>query len=202
MSTLAQGFALEALRVEPAAGLVSGAGGRESLDPKVMDVLVHMAEHAGQVVLRDDLLARLWPNAVVTDDALTRCFYELRRALAQASGDERYRALLETVPKRGYRLNASVKPLAMQAAVPEPAKPAGRRGTLRAAGASALALAAVAVGVILWRMPGEIAATAGAPPHAIAVLPFLDMSEAQDQGYLSDGVTEEILNHQIGRAHV
>ena len=51
MSTLAQGFALEALRVEPSAGLVSGTGGRERLDPKVMDVLVHMAEHAGQVVL-------------------------------------------------------------------------------------------------------------------------------------------------------
>ena len=195
MSTLAQGFALEALRVEPTAGLVSGTGGRERLDPKVMDVLVQMAEHAGQVVLREDLLARLWPHVVVTDDALTRCFYELRRALAHASGDERYRALLETIPKRGYRLNASVKPLEVQAAVPAPARPDGRRGTLLAAGASALALAAVALGVFLWRMPDKIDATVGAPPHSIAVLPFLDMSEAQDQGYLSDGVTEEILNH-------
>jgi len=195
MSTLAQGFALEALRVEPTAGLLSGAGGRERLDPKVMDVLVHMAEHAGQVVLRDDLLARLWPNAVVTDDALTRCFYELRRALAHASGDEGYRALLETIPKRGYRLNATVKPIEITAAVAKPTRPARRRSTLWTVGASALALAAIAAGVFLWRMPDKVEATAGTPPNSIAVLPFLDMSERQDQGYLSDGVTEEILNH-------
>jgi len=200
MSTLAQGFALEALRVEPHSGLVSGPGGRERLDPKVMDVLVHMAEHAGQVVLREELFARLWPKAVVTDDALTRCFYELRRGLAHAAGDERYRALVETVPKRGYRLNASVKPLEAPAATPAPAEPdvnPSRRGrTLLAAGAAALTLAAIAAGVFLGR-PGEInQATAGASKvHSIAVLPFLDMSAEKDQGYLSDGVTEEILNH-------
>jgi TolB-like protein/DNA-binding winged helix-turn-helix (wHTH) protein/Flp pilus assembly protein TadD len=195
MNTLAQGFALEGLRVEPLAGLVSGPGGREKLDPKVMDVLVHMAEHAGQVVLREELLGRLWPGAVVTDDALTRCFYELRRGLTRAGGDERYRSFLETVPKRGYRLNASVKPIEPQAPAPEPARPARRRGSLRAAGLSALALAAVALGVFLWRTSDKVEATVDTSPHSIAVLPFLDMSETHDQGYLSDGVTEEILNH-------
>jgi len=196
MSTLAQGFALEALRVEPLAGFVSGPGGRERLDPKVMDVFVHMAEHAGQVVLREELLARLWPNAVVTDDALTRCFYELRRGLAHAGGDEHYRTLLETVPKRGYRLNAIVKPVGIQAAPQAPSEPLRRRGTLLAASIAALALAVIATGVFLWRMPDKLEATAGSPPpHSIAVLPFVDMSAAKDQGYFSDGVTEEILNH-------
>ncbi len=195
MSTLAQGFALETLRVEPLTGLVSGPGGHERLDPKVMDVLVHMAERPRQMVPREELLARLWPNVVVSDDALTRCFYELRRSLAHAAGDEHFRTLLETVPKRGYRLNASIRPLDKQAAVPEPASPARRRSTLRAAGLSALALAAVAWAAFLWRTPDKVASTTGTPTHSIAVLPFLDMSERQDQGYLSDGVTEEILNH-------
>ena len=67
---------------------MSGAAGREKLDPEVMDVLVMLAQHAGQVVLREHLLARLWPNTV-TDDALSRCIYELRRLvrLAAATSD-------------------------------------------------------------------------------------------------------------------
>ena len=65
-----------------------GPGGAEKLDPKVMDVLVMLAEHAGQVVSRDDLLARIWPDVVVTDEVLSRCIYELRRQLSQAAGDE------------------------------------------------------------------------------------------------------------------
>jgi DNA-binding winged helix-turn-helix (wHTH) protein len=101
MIDLEQGFALEALQVEPLSGRVTGPGGLEKFDPKVMDVLVLMAEYAGRVVLRDDLLNRLWPNAVVTDDAVTRCFYELRRQFSRAGGEERYRNLIETLPKRG-----------------------------------------------------------------------------------------------------
>ena len=124
MSDLERGFALEALRVEPRSGLVTGPGGREKLDPKVMDVLVLMADYAGQVVLRDDLLDRLWPHVVVTDDALTRCIYVLRRQFRLAGGDDRYRMLIETVPKRGYRLNAEVRP----AAAPQAARAAVAAG--------------------------------------------------------------------------
>lgn len=199
MSPIAHGFTLDALRVEPAAGLVAGPGGNERLDPKVMDVLVQMAEHAGQVVLREDLLARLWPNVVVSDDALTRCFYELRRCLARAGGDERYRTLLETLPKRGYRLNGTVRPiLAVEtalepaAAPPEPTRT--RRGLL-GIGAAALAIVAIVAGLSLWRTadrPGTTAASMA--PRSIAVLPFMDMSAGKDHGYFSDGVSEEILN--------
>ena len=152
MHDLEQGFALEALRVEPLAGLVTGPGGRERLDPKVMDVLVLMVDHAGQVVLRNDMLTRLWPNVVVTDDALTRCFYELRRQLCRAGGDDRYRALIETVPKRGYRLNAVARPFAERKAAPLPsARSRGR--TLRTAAGSAFILLAIASGLYLWHSP-------------------------------------------------
>jgi len=198
MIDLEQGFALEALRIEPLTGRVTGPGGREKLDPKVMDVLVQMAGHAGQVVLRDDLLTRLWPNVVVTDDALTRCFYELRRQLSRAGGDDRYRALIETVPKRGYRLNAAIAPMESPAAVAEAASPGARlqnRQSWWIAVGSAAALVAIAAGLYLWRSPQIADAPAAAPePHSIAVMPFLDMSAEGNQGYLSDGVTEEILN--------
>ena len=105
---LAQGFKLGAIRVDPLTGEVSGPGGREKLDPKVMDVLVFMAQHAGKVVSREDLLAKLWPDTIVTDDALTRCFYELRRQRSLAGGGEEYRSAFETLPKRGYRFNGEV----------------------------------------------------------------------------------------------
>lgn len=182
------GFRLGVLRIEPRSGEVSGPGGTEKLDPKVMAVLVMLAEHAGQVVLREDLLTRLWPNVVVTDESLSRCIYELRRQLALAGGDETLKELIETLPKRGYRLKGEVAPLA----APELAGHARR-------GRSAWLLAAIvavstAIGAGLWLralhdspMPGTT--------RSIAVLPFVDMSETRTLAYLSDGIAEEILNH-------
>src|SRR5215510_2563207 len=87
---LEHGFRLEELTIHPRTGDVSGPGGHAKLDPKVVEVLVLLAEHAGQVVSREDLLAKVWPGTVVTDDALSRCIYELRRQLSQAGGDARY----------------------------------------------------------------------------------------------------------------
>ena len=73
-----------------------------------MDVLVLMTHRPRQVVTRDELMERLWPGVVVTDDAVTRCFYLLRRQLSRAGGDSHYRMLIETLPKRGYRFNGEV----------------------------------------------------------------------------------------------
>ena len=202
---LEQGFRLDELTIDPRAGEVTGLAGREKLDPKVMDVLVMLAQNAGHVVLRGDLQARLWPNAVVTDASLSRCIYELRRQLSQASGDERYKAMLETVPKRGFRLNARINPPAPPAPTPLPVSPApqGLRGqraskqiTLAIAGAMVLAGSIwLAVSRLSDEPPrGSAPRTAAAATNSIAVLPFVDMSAAQDQRYLSDGIADEILN--------
>ena len=64
-------FQLGEFRIDPSSGELEGPGGREKLDPKVMDVFVELARHSGQVVLREDLLARLWPRVVVTDEVLS-----------------------------------------------------------------------------------------------------------------------------------
>jgi TolB-like protein/DNA-binding winged helix-turn-helix (wHTH) protein/Tfp pilus assembly protein PilF len=197
MSTLAQGFWLDALRVDPSTGDLTGPAGCERLDPKVVCVLVMLAEHPGQVVSREALLSRAWPGVVVSDDALTRCLYELRRQLAAAGGDEALRALVETLPKRGYRLNATVRPLgAVPDQSPEASQPqAPRGGSRRAAIVAGMLLAVLGVGVYLWLSPEKANGPATPPaPRAIAVLPFLDMSPEQDQRYFSDGVTEQILD--------
>jgi TolB-like protein/DNA-binding winged helix-turn-helix (wHTH) protein/Tfp pilus assembly protein PilF len=184
MSSQPGEFRIGELRVDPQGGEISGPGGQAALDPKVMGVLVMLAEHAGHVVAREDLLARLWPDVVVTDDALSRCIYELRRQLGTVGASEEFRALIETLPKRGYRLNAEVTPIAARPAD----SPAGRRGTRVAAWAVVAAAIAVAI-VLVARL-----VTFDGPRASVAVLPFADLSETQDQAYLADGVAEEILD--------
>ena len=198
MDHLTQGFQLEGLRVEPLTGEVAGPGGTAKVDPRVMDVLVLMAGRPGQVVRREDLVTRIWGHAVVTDDAVTRCFYELRRHLAQAGGDERFRELIETVPKRGYRLNATVIPGLPAAATPKmpepPAPGAPKRAWAAVAGAAAVVLA-IGAAILFGRSNDEAGTPATKPAmQSIAVLPFADMSEAGDQRHFSDGISEEILN--------
>jgi TolB-like protein/DNA-binding winged helix-turn-helix (wHTH) protein/Tfp pilus assembly protein PilF len=192
---LERGFRLDALTIDPPAGEVTGPGGRQKLDPKVMDVLLALARNAGQVVLREDLLSSLWANAVVTDESLSRCIYELRRQLSLAGGDERYKAMFETVPKRGYRLNAQVTPIAAE---PPGAEPPARRSQERRRWHLVALLGAFAVAIAAWFMidrPGrEQPAPQVAEKYSLAVLPFDDLSEEQDQAHFSDGISEEILN--------
>ena len=183
-SPLAAGFLLGPLRIEPKTGEATGLAGSEKLDPKVMDVLVVLAEHAGQVVPREVMLSRLWQGVVVSDEALSRCIYELRRQLSLAGGSEEFRNLIETLPKRGYRLNAEVRRLEPTPGSSTPAARSWRWGAWVVAAAAAALAAALATGVF----PG------GQPRTSIAVLPFADMSETQDQAYLGDGFAEEILD--------
>jgi len=133
------GFRLEKLEIDPLDGQVSGPGGREKLDPKVMAVLVLMTRHTGRIVSRDELLARLWPNRVVTDDAVTRCFYVLRRQLSRAGGDLRYRAMFETLPKRGYRFNGEIEQFELHPVVAR--RTLGDRRSMAIAAAISLAVA-------------------------------------------------------------
>jgi len=95
-------------QVRPDQNRLIGDGSDIRLTPRTMEVLVCLAENAGQVVTRDDFSERVWRPAIVTDDALTRCISELRRSLGDRTGDPRF---IETIPKRGYRLVAPVTDL-------------------------------------------------------------------------------------------
>jgi TolB-like protein/DNA-binding winged helix-turn-helix (wHTH) protein/thioredoxin-like negative regulator of GroEL len=189
-SALEQGFRLGELTVHPPTGDVAGPGGRVRLDPKVMGVLMYLARHVGQVVARETLLAELWPGSVVTDDALSRCLYELRRQLNVAGGGAEYGRRIDTLPRRGYRLNEEVAPLLARDAAP------GQRPARRRLAWAALALVAVLVALAGYRalLPPAQPAGSSAPRYSVAVLPFADMSETQDQRYFCDGTAEEILN--------
>ena len=69
--------------VDSEAGEIVGPAGREQLDPKVMQVLLVLAQQAGHVVTRQELLEKVWPGVVVGDDVVSR---EGNRLAARAAG--------------------------------------------------------------------------------------------------------------------
>jgi len=74
-------------------------------EPKVMNVLACLIEHAGQVVSTETLIDRCWPNQFLSDNPLHKCINQLRKAFKDTSRSSTY---IQTVPKRGYRLLAPV----------------------------------------------------------------------------------------------
>jgi TolB-like protein len=91
--------------IEPDALRISGKRSTCRIEPKVMALLVALAERPGQLWTRDELVARIWAGESASDETLTRIVYLLRKALTSvaASADA-----VRTVPKLGYRLDAEV----------------------------------------------------------------------------------------------
>jgi len=77
------------------------------LGPKVFETLLVLVENAGHLVPKDEFMKRVWPDTFVEDAALTQNISHLRRVLSKADG-----AVIETVPKRGYRLLLPVRVVA------------------------------------------------------------------------------------------
>jgi TolB-like protein len=76
------------------------------LTPKASGVLRTLVARAGTPVSKDELFASVWEGASVSDDALTSCVQELRRALAD---DPKQPQFIETRHRRGYRFIASIR---------------------------------------------------------------------------------------------
>ena len=87
--------------------------------PKLLDLLLLLLEHAGELVTKEALLDAIWPDANVTDNALTQAVSELRDALGDEPASPTY---IKTVARRGYRFVATVTalPEAAVAATPAP----------------------------------------------------------------------------------
>ena len=93
--------------VTPASGEIADGPERLRLEPKVMDVLEHLARRPAEVVSKAELLDAVWSDCFVTEDVLWRSISELRRALGDDSRSPRF---IETLPRRGYRLVATPRP--------------------------------------------------------------------------------------------
>lgn len=80
-------------------GCLASGGTEIALRPKAFALLRHLAEQAGRVIGRDEIMQAVWPGTFVTEDSITQCIREIRRAL----GDEG--ELIRTLPRRGYMLS-------------------------------------------------------------------------------------------------
>lgn len=72
---------------------------------KALELLCFLATHKNSIVSRETVLRELWPKSVVTDDSISQCIVVIRRVLSDDG-----RTIVETIPKRGYRLNTGAKP--------------------------------------------------------------------------------------------
>lgn len=162
-------LALGAARIEPSVLALEGPQARVTVEPRVMQVLLALADAGGAVVARDTLMDLCWGSQVVGEDALNRAVAGVRRVVRQAGLEAAI--TVETIPRVGYRLQVvggvpavATVPLSLAAnrlapaheSEPEPkpepaaapAAPSAGHGRRRLLGAAAFT--AAAGGLALW----------------------------------------------------
>lgn len=77
-----------------------------SLTPKAFDTLVYLIEHAGHLVLKDELMRAVWPDSFVDEVSIPRTVHTIRSTLGEDRNGNKF---IETVPTKGYRFVARVE---------------------------------------------------------------------------------------------
>jgi DNA-binding winged helix-turn-helix (wHTH) protein/Tol biopolymer transport system component len=137
--------------------------------PKAFDLLVVLAENAGHLLTKEQLMQAVWPDTTVEEANLAYHVFAIRKALGESAESGQF---IETVPKRGYRFVAPVRRVDGALKVPppaaataEPARDAANRRRPRAATAGWLGLAAAfALGALVFLGRGGLRAPPGAVP--------------------------------------
>ena len=184
---LRHGFRLGEWIVKPAQNSVSGPSGSLHLEPRVMRVLLLLAERSGETVTRDELLERIW-GTVVGDEVIYASIHQLRTALGDHPKQPRY---IQTIPKIGYRMITSISPArpSRKNAGPRTSTGLGKTAVIVATTASASA-----VGILLLLLGVIQPFPSSAQMPSIAVLPFHNIGGQEENEYFCDGMAEEILN--------
>lgn len=128
--------------------LTNVSGVPVDLRSQSLEVLRLLAEQAGKVVTKASLIDTVWGDTFVTDDSLVQCIADIRRTI-----DDQDHKIVQTLPRRGYRLN-----------------PGRATPHLPALGLPDLA--------------GR---------HAIAVLPFVNLSDEYEQAFFAEGISEDLI---------
>src|SRR5204863_2451332 len=135
--------------------------------PQALSVLLELARRSGEIVTKRELMSRVWPGVVVTDDSLVQCIVEIRREL----GDIGQR-IVRTIPRRGYQLIAD----SADTPAGRPRSANRRHGIVIAAivGAAALAFSAWQFDVLGLRTTRQ--ATNDVDGVVLAVLPLRQLN--------------------------
>jgi Tol biopolymer transport system component/DNA-binding winged helix-turn-helix (wHTH) protein len=129
------------------------AGVALDLEPKALRVLLFLVENRGRVVAKEELVAAVWADTFVTDNALTRLIAQLRKQLGDSARESR---VIETVPTVGYRFLPEVR-VEREEAGKTPPRASGRQWRWVAG----LACVLVAIGWGVWWQGGRTVSTQG-----------------------------------------
>jgi len=215
--------------VDMQAGELRKTGLRVKLQKQPFQVLVVLLERPGEVVTREELRQRLWPadTFVDFDLSLNSALKKLRYALGDVADSPTF---IETIPRRGYRFIAAVKPVTADSAnnsglfrlettrteekatrrvsAPMPASAREGRSWRLAAKVSLLVLAMAAAMLVVWSLAWRTRSSANTNSQAniqsLAVLPLENLSGDPSQDYFADGMTDELITNlgQIGSLRV
>ena len=205
--------------VHPETDTISREGRTQKVEPRMMRLLLLLAGSPGAVVGAERMLREIWPGVIVSSSSVYQAISQLRRLLEDTEPEPTY---IATVPRKGYRLIASVRPAetrpapaplpaaapdaqAAPAVVPEesPAALPARSAPSAASRTRRLAIAVVTVVLILagagWLLGRTYFNRRHPPPSAdtipaIVVLPFTDMTPDREDQFFCDGLTEELSN--------
>ncbi len=70
------------------------------LSPRLVEILGHIVSRSGEIVTKDELLERFWPDVHITENTLTRAIADIRKAIGEDASQPK---VLETVSRRGFR---------------------------------------------------------------------------------------------------
>jgi TolB-like protein/DNA-binding winged helix-turn-helix (wHTH) protein/Tfp pilus assembly protein PilF len=179
-------------------------GKRVRLPAQPFQLLVILLERPGELVTREEICQKLWSGDTFVDfdRSLGTAVNKIREVLNDSAVEPRF---VETLPRRGYRFIAPVRPVAEppQGGAPPSPEPEANREDLRKpssrriiwVGAAAVLLVSAVVGWF-WLRPH--------PVRSIAVLPLENLSAEPNQQFFADGVTDELTTNlaQIASLHV
>ena len=183
---------------DPSDDSLTRDGATVKIEPRVMQLLVALAEAAPQVVSIERLLTEVWSGVVVGSASVYQSISQLRKILGDTEAEPRY---IETVARKGYRLIAPVSRLqspgvaANDGQAPESSSPATHVLTAvrpRARGRIPVAIGAMAVLLasgLWWQFQYRSPAA-----DSIVVLPFIDLTSDHSELPFCDGLTEEVSN--------
>jgi TolB-like protein/DNA-binding winged helix-turn-helix (wHTH) protein/Flp pilus assembly protein TadD len=177
-------------------------GNRVKLERQPMELLIFLVERKGQLVTRDQVAAKLWPDGITVDTvpAINNAIRKIRTAFHDSAENPKH---LETVVGKGYRFVGDLEVIkigpAEAVAPPAPAVPAPprRRRWLLLAASAVVLIAAGSLTRLLWRAPA-------APIRSLAVLPLQNLSADPAQNYFAEGITDELTTNlaKIGSLRV
>jgi TolB-like protein/DNA-binding winged helix-turn-helix (wHTH) protein len=162
------------------------------IEPRTYELLVYLIENRDRAIGKDELQNEVW-GTIVSDSAMTRGVMKLRKSLGDTSD-----AIIKTVPRFGYRFVAEVESsqepaqTASEQKPAEPSQPAAPQKRIQLL--PVIVVAAAIIAVLLATVFRDDWIKPAVDPKSIAVLPFDDLSESQDQRWFADGLAEEILN--------